>query len=393
VPTDVVVVLDRSGSMGGKPLADAISSVQELVARLGNEDRFALVTYASDARLAIPMQAATPLHRTRWSAQVAGVRAGGGTNMAAGVDLATQTVGGLRRDGRTARVILLSDGHANQGDHSLEGLRARAARVAKDEYVLSTVGVGLDFDEALMTVLADAGTGNFYYVREGSDLGDVFAGEFDSARETVASAVAVEIELAPGVELKDAAGYPIEREGRVARFRPGSLFSGQSRHVWLTFTSPTTTPGEVPLGDFRVTYREPGVRSGDAHVVRFDRTPHVACVEAEAEYVASLDPETVVRAINQDGLATLKRQVARAVSSGRFDDARQEIKDYRKKNEVMYRSLGIVQSDAESFGAAADLDLKVEEAAQAPSPAVRKALSKTLDAEGQDLRRIGAKHQ
>ncbi len=43
-PTDVVVVLDRSGSMGGDPMAKALAAIRELIGQLGHEDRFALVT-------------------------------------------------------------------------------------------------------------------------------------------------------------------------------------------------------------------------------------------------------------------------------------------------------------------------------------------------------------
>lgn len=393
VPTDLLVVLDRSGSMGGKPLGDAIASVQELIARLGAEDRFALVTYASDARLAIPMQVATAQNRRQWQQHVGSIQPGGGTNMAAGMDLATATMDPLRRAGRAARVILLSDGHANEGDHSPAGLRARAAHVARGEYVLSTVGVGLDFDESLMAALADSGTGNFYYVRDGRDLGDVFAGEFDSARETVASALAVEIELAPGVELLDAAGYPLERDGRIARFRPGALFAGQSRHVWLTFSAPTAAAGDLPLGDIAMTYRTAGQRGVAAsHRVRFARTLEVACVEGREAYVAALDPETAVRSLAEDGLASLKQKVARAVSSGDYDDARVQIDEYRQKNEALGHDLGIALKDMSSFGAAAELEEQVLDASRSRSPQSRKALSKKLSAEGQDGRRVGAKH-
>jgi Ca-activated chloride channel family protein len=140
--TDLVVVLDRSGSMGGKPIADAIASVRELIGRLHEGDRFALVTYASDARLEIPMLAATHENRTHWHAQVQSIQSGGGTNMAAGVDLATSAVGRNRLHGRASRVIVLSDGHANEGDHSLEGLRARGARAAAGGYGGAPVGGG-----------------------------------------------------------------------------------------------------------------------------------------------------------------------------------------------------------------------------------------------------------
>ena len=393
MPTDLLVVLDRSGSMQGVPLADALGSVRELIGRLGPTDRFALVTYASDVQLRIPLEDATRQNRKRWLATVNGISSGGGTNMAIGIDLAADTIALAREPSRAPRVIVLSDGHANEGDHSYEGLRARASRAVAGEYVLSTVGVGQGFDEALMTALADAGTGNFYYVQNGSDLGDVFAGEFDSARDTVASAVAVEIDLGPGVEIVEAAGYPLEREGRTARFRPGTLFAGQERHIWLQLRAPTSRVGDVRLGEVRLTYRDADAPQGSApHVLRIDEPLQMACVQDERVYAASLEPEMVVRGIVEEKLATLKQSVASSVRSGDYDKARRQVGAYQRRNRRDYDRLGMRQEETDSYRESQALIADVEEAFSSPQPAVaRNALSKTLSAEGQDGRRQGAK--
>jgi Ca-activated chloride channel family protein len=391
--TDLVVVLDRSGSMQGKPLADALASVRELVGRLGADDRFALVTYASDVHLRIPLEDANADNRRRWLATVNGIASGGGTNMAIGIDLAADTIALARQPGRVPRVIVLSDGHANQGDHSYEGLRARASRAVTGEYVLSTVGVGQGFDEVLMTALADAGTGNFYYVQNGSDLGDVFAREFDSARDTVASAVAVEIDLGPGVEIVEAAGYPVEREGRTARFRPGTLFAGQERHIWLQLRAPTNRVGDVPLAELRMIYRDAGAPQGFApQVLRIDEPLQLACVQDERVFAASLEPEMVVRGIVEEKLAALKQSVASSVRSGNFDKAKRQIGAYQRRNRKDYDRLGLRQEETDSYRESRALIEDVEAAFNAPKPAAaRNALSKTLSAEGQDGRRQGAK--
>jgi Ca-activated chloride channel family protein len=393
VPTDLVVVLDRSGSMQGKPLADARASVRELIQRLGADDRFALVTYSSGVELAIPLQDASAQNRRRWIEAVNGISSGGGTNMASGIDLASDTVARARQAGRMPRVILLSDGHANQGDHSAEGLRARAGRAVVGEYVLSTVGVGSGFDEALMTTLADAGTGNFYYVRDGSDLGDVFAGEFESARDTVASAVTVEIDLGPGVEILESAGYPLERAGRTVRFRPGTLFAGQERRIWLGLRAPTNQVGDIELGEFRLSYREPDAALGsEPQVLRFDEPLRMACVADETSFVASLEPDLMMRSIVEEKLSTLKQGVAASLRKGDHKDAKQKIEAYKKRNRDDYDRLGIVQEETDSFREAESLGESVARAFLAPQSApARNALSKTLAAEGQDGRRQGAK--
>ena len=89
--------------------------------------------------------------------------------MSSGLDAAFAMIDVARTGGRTPRVVLISDGLANQGDASREGLVGRAARAARGEYALSTVGVGADFDEGLMAALADAGTGNFHSWRTRAD--------------------------------------------------------------------------------------------------------------------------------------------------------------------------------------------------------------------------------
>jgi Ca-activated chloride channel family protein len=393
IPTDLLVILDQSGSMAGKPLEDARSAVRELIGRLGASDRFALVTYSSAAGLAVPLQEASATNKQRWISTVDRIGANGGTNMSSGLDLAIDTIAKQRLAGRMPRMILLSDGHANEGDHSFEGLRARAQRAVVGEYVLSAVGVGQGFDEALMTALADAGTGNFYYVRDGSDLGDVFAGEFDSARETVASAVAVEIELAPGVELLDAAGYPVERVGRTARFRPGTLFAGQERRIWLSMRAPTNRVGDLSLGDFRMTYRQPAAAPGSApEIVRIDDAVEMACVQDEKAYVASLDEGLVLRNLAEEKLSHLKQRVAASVRAGDYADAEEQIESFKQENAKPLRLLGHAPKDTDAYREADALAVEVKEAFAAPqAPAARNVLSKKLSASGQDGRRQGAK--
>lgn len=395
VPTDLVVVLDRSGSMQGKPLHDAKAAVRELIERLDSRDRFALITYASGAELGIPMALAEAQARARFIERLASVAAGGGTNMASGIDLAVQTVSQTRESGRAPRVILLSDGHANEGDASLAGLRARAARAVPGEFVLSAVGVGEGFDENLMTALADSGTGNFYYVRHAGDLGDVFAAEFASARENVASGLSVAIEAAPGVEVLDAAGYPLERRGEVASFRPGSLFAGQERRIWVTLRAPHAEVGDFDLGRFALSYRDESPRGGGARrELAFRETPRVSCVEGQDEYFAAIDEESFVRGIAGDGLSALKQRVAAAVAAGRRGEAESAIQAYQASNKVFYDKMKIDQQGTASYRGAEELKSRVEDAF-APEPFVAKEmqnhLSKELTQEGLDGRRWGAK--
>lgn len=364
LPTDLVVVLDRSGSMAGEKLAHARAAIRALLDRLGPQDRFALVTYSNASELRISLAAVTPTARTAWLAAVESVLADGGTNLAAGLDLGLSTVDAARGAGRSPRVILISDGLANQGDVSREGLRARAARAVAGEYALSTVGVGLDFDEELMASLADAGTGNFHYLENAVNLSEIFATELATARETVARGVTIRFAPAAGVEWVEAAGYPIERDRDGALLvHPGSLFAGQDRRVWATFRVPLTGPSTQVLGELSVSYR-----AGDQSArLAFSETPRVARVVGEDDFYAQIDRTRWSQAVVVNEYNQLQREVASDLKQGRPEEARAKISNYDRVIGAMNDRIGSPEV-AQQLDEAKALALKVEAAAAAPAP-------------------------
>jgi Ca-activated chloride channel family protein len=389
VPTDLVVILDRSGSMSGAPIGHARAAVRELIGSLSEDDRFSLITYSSGAETKIALGHASARARAAWLQTLASVEVGGGTNMSAGLELATHGVDRMAKRGRATRVILLSDGHANEGDPSFEGLVARARRAAVGEYVLSSVGVGDGFDERLMTALADAGTGNFYYVQRGNELGEIFAGEFAASRLNVASALRVEIDPGPGVEVISAAGYPLERNGGRVAFRPGSLFGGQERRIWVSLRVPV---GDViaadarALGQFALSYK----RDGRSETLRFSETPMVARVKSEEQFIASVDPVVWEQNVIEEQLGALKQVVGRAISSGHRDEAVSAIRDFEVKQQALN---GAIKSKKvkDALESLSELEADMDNAIKAPAPARARA-SKVYMAEGYDKRRVGAKY-
>jgi Ca-activated chloride channel family protein len=388
VPTDLVVVLDRSGSMDGQPIHTALGAVRELIAGLADGDRFALVSYASAAHLDIPLEVADAAARARWTEQISLVRANGGTNLSSGLDRAHAVLADASRAGRAPRVIVLSDGLANQGDYSLPGLRSRAARALSGEYVLSSVGIGDGFDETVMSALADAGTGNFYYLPDLARLAGVFSDEFAAARDTVARALSVSIAPATGVRVASAAGYPMHPEGDdgAVRFHPGDLFAGQERRIWLVLHAPTGEVGSVALGELHVDHATP---DGERHRTTLDAMPELACVASDDAYYASFDAERYRRANLNGSLGELKQSVAKKVAEGRQEEAVAEVEAYRAHNAAeQMRALGYVLEDE------ADEVADLRETVAAPSaaePEVRNRLGKSLLESGRDAQRAGAK--
>jgi Ca-activated chloride channel family protein len=356
MPSDLVVVLDQSGSMAGEKIVHARAAIHQLLSALGPEDRFALVSYSVGAHTAIPLSVVSDRTREGWRSIVDRISIGGGTNLSSGLDLGLDIVDGSRRGGRIPRMILISDGLANQGDVSLSGLRARAHRAAVGEYTLTTIGVGSDFDEQLMATLADAGTGNYYYIQGGSDLAKIFSDEFETARESIARGLAVAIRPAAGVEVVDAAGYPLERgvEGETV-FRPGALFAGQDRRIWVTLRTRWSSKGIRELGRFSLDYSEGDQRKS----LRFSEAPRVALVADESSYYASVDQESWSRSVIVDQYNDLRRKVAAELKTGDAMAASKRIGAFREKTEQMNARIRSAEVEAqlrELEGLAAEVD-------------------------------------
>jgi Ca-activated chloride channel family protein len=387
VPTDVVVILDRSGSMGGEKIEHARAAVRELIAQLGSEDRFALVTYSNDAALTLPLARVSDRGRDGWLATVSEIGADGGTNMSAGLDLALDTIEHARVSGRAPRAILISDGLANQGDPSHEGLVRRASRAPRGEYVLSAVGVGSDFNEVLMTALADAGTGNYYYLQGSQDLAIVFGREFDTARSTVASNVTVRIEPGDGVRVVDAAGYPLEHDGGTVLFRPGTLFAGQERRIWVTMGVPNQAVGEHALGRFAVAYNDGSMQQ----TLALGDIPRVTCVAGENDYFARVDEKSWTRAVLVDGYNRMQEKVAREVKEGRRDAALGMVRSFREETAAANARVNSAPVAAQ-LGSMDKLEAEVSAAFEGKDQAARQNLfGKQRGAEALDARRAGSK--
>ncbi|MGH7900018.1 MAG: vWA domain-containing protein [Candidatus Binatia bacterium] len=386
-PTDLVIVLDRSGSMAGEKIERARAATTELIRSLGGEDRFGLVTYSNDAAVALPLTVVDERSRAAWTAAVAEIHPDGGTNMSSGLDVGLEMIDQSRTASRVPRLILISDGLANQGDSSPEGLTRRASRAAHGEYMLSTVGVGADFNEYLMSALADAGTGNYYYLRDAGDLAEVFAREFDAARTTVASALTVAIEPGSGVRVVDAAGYPLERTGTRTVFRPGALFAGQNRRVWVTLEVPRHEVGEHDLGRFSVSYGEGARRA----TLAFAEVPRVACVESEERFYSSVDLDAWGRSVVVDAYNKMQQEVAREVKAGRKDEAIGKLHQFRDLTKTMNARLQSPEVAAQ-LGSADRLEASVAAAFEGDRQHEKQnELSKTTNAGAVDARRVGSK--
>ncbi|RLB57604.1 MAG: hypothetical protein DRI90_17830, partial [Deltaproteobacteria bacterium] len=229
-PLSMVVVLDTSGSMSGEKIDEARRSVIKLLRQMRHDDEVALVRYDTNAELIQPMARVRDV-RSSLIAEVQELRSSGGTNIPGALRTGMRALESAS-SGRVKRLVLVSDG--------LDDTRSESERLARNGtdsgVTVSSLGIGLDFDEAYMSSLARAGRGNFGFVENVAALARFLERELsETAATTIENAIA-RLQLPDDMRFVRAVGADVTTRGsdddRI-ELRLGSLFAGDERRVVL----------------------------------------------------------------------------------------------------------------------------------------------------------------
>lgn len=383
---DLVIVLDRSGSMEGQKLADARRAIIRLLDRLSPEDRLALVTYSNGAQTRSPLVPMNQPNRRQLASALEKVHASGGTNLGGGLALGIGLLTGTGDMERQRRVILISDGLANQGVTDPIALGRMASAAVGNRFSISTVGVGLDFNEMLLTAIADRGTGHYHFMEDPKVFARVFETELQATRHVAAADVTIRIPLAPGVRLVGAGGHPIGHEKDTAVIHPGNLLSGQSRTLYLTFQVPTDVEKKIVLGRVRVQYRH----RDESYTVDASGPLAVACVPDPTAVLASIKKDSWADQVVQEDFSRLKEEVAADIRDGDKGRARERIREYEATQKAINTVVGsgkVAQNLTTDLQALRRRVDQTFEGAPAAVAEKKKQVSKSMQYDGYRLRR------
>lgn len=384
--TDLVIVLDRSGSMKGQKIRDARLAVMRLIGRLGTEDRLAVVTYSNGVDTLTPLMSMDARNRQQIKAAVQRIYSGGGTNLGGGLQRGIQTLMQTAANGRQRKVILISDGLANHGVTDPVALGNMASGAVEHNYSVSTVGVGYDFNEVLMTTIADHGAGSYYFLENPNAFAQVFEKEFESARNVAASGLQLRIPLKEGVQLIHAGGYPIENKGGYAVIHPGDLLSGQKRKLFLTFRVPTDRIRNYQLGGYQIHY----TAGGTSRQMKVNDDLSLACVADPKAVIASIDKSAWGDQVVKEEYNQLKEKVATDIRKGRKEAAISKIREYEARTRAVNDAVGSAKVTDNLEKDVQSLRQSVEETfAGAPAAVAekKKQRSKALQYESYQIRR------
>jgi Ca-activated chloride channel homolog len=237
-PLDLAVVLDRSGSMEGHALVSAKEAICRLIDGLRKHDRLALVAYDDEVEVVFPR---SRIDATVMRAKVKTIESRGCTNLSGGLVAGIQQLGHGRR--AVHRVLLLSDGLANSGITDVDKLRDIAHRVTSAGRTVSTFGLGESFDEDLLTAIADAGGGNYYYIASPEDAPGIFQQELGELGSIAAQNLTVDFEP-KHCHVAGVLGFAGEKLPAAA----GDVQTGATRSVLLALEVPQVPVGALEMG-------------------------------------------------------------------------------------------------------------------------------------------------
>tara|TARA_R110002096_G_scaffold121528_23_gene263203 strand:- start:1246 stop:2658 length:1413 start_codon:yes stop_codon:yes gene_type:complete len=280
-PCAVTLVVDCSGSMQERGKMSRVhDGLRAFVDRMRPNDQIAVVAFAKEARVV------TPLRRRGtgdWLQEtITGLRPGGGTNLHAGLMLGIQQLDNGDLGKLTKRVVLLTDGIANEGVTQSHVIATDARQRAQDSIDISTIGVGQNLDTGLLTQLAKTNRGLFHFVADEVDVAKVFVHEADSLLVPAARNVELQIELPRGIASAQVIGGNASVAGQTIHMQMPNLNAGVTGVVMLRCKLAERARGPLTVAA-KLLFEKPNA----------GRTQRRARVRANTELWVDREPEAV----------------------------------------------------------------------------------------------------
>lgn len=325
-PLDLAVVLDRSGSMAGDKLLAVKQATLEMLKELRPSDRLTLIAYDSEVEVLTERVVADEAGIEAARRAVLGVVERGGTALGPGLFRGFEILGpATRKEGVLRHLMLLSDGQANVGEQDPLVLGARARENFQGGLSLSTLGVGLDYNEELMTRLADQGGGRYHFIQGSDAVLRVLSDEFAGLVATVASGLEVTMHMAPGVRVRRVYGYAWQEQPTGASILVGSLAAKQTREIVVRLEVNFGTGGgeALALGKLELRAKD---QTQDGRAIESALALSLPTSADEAQIRRSERTEVTVRVAEVES-AEKMQEAARAVDGGDYDKARKVLQD------------------------------------------------------------------
>ncbi len=270
---NIAIVLDRSGSMRGVKILRAKDAAIMALDTLSDKDIASVITYSDGVEVILP--AARVRDKRELFTTIRNIRASGSTALFAGVSKGADEVRRFFDENRINRVILLSDGQANVGPRTPHELGELGQALAREGISVTTIGLGLGYNEDLMTELAARSGGNHAFVESPEQLAQIFQSEFSDLMSVVGQDARIRIQVQPGIRPVRVLGHKARIHGQQVEVTINQIHSKQQKYVIVELEVPATGHNRsLPLATVTANYKNTVSKKretvSDKVAVRFD---------------------------------------------------------------------------------------------------------------------------
>jgi len=374
LPLNICFVLDRSGSMAGQKLEYTKKAVSFAINHLEAGDTVSVVTFDNEVDLLIP--ATRVANKDQLIARISHLQPGGTTNLSGGLIEGADQIRKNRSEEQVNRVILLTDGLANQGITDPVRLVEMVKDIRNSGISLSTLGVGEDFDEDLLVDLAEAGDGNFYFIASPDAIPSIFEKELKGLLSVIGQNPILHIKPAAGVKLNRVFGYEPQQTDHGVLFKLPDIYNGETKTVIAELYVETASAAMQPIADLNFRYFDVTAEFGK---VSYDLSLMLEATSDQAKIEGGLDlkvsKEVVLFKAGQAREDALKRADRRD-----YNRARRILLDQANKLKAVYKETGDDELIAQS-------EILESEALQMEDVFYSKAYRKSAKQASYDLRK------
>lgn len=321
-PMNLSVVIDRSGSMDDQNKMEyAKKAFASLVDQLQPNDILSIVIYDDIVDV---VRHASKVGRNRNSIKrsIDEVYPRGSTNLGGGL------VEGLKQAERFVgkeyvnRVVLVSDGLANVGVTNPTELNSIARKYRNRSISVTTMGVGLDYNENLMMGLSESGGGNYYFIEHPNSLASYVRKEFEMVSSVLAQNAAIHLTLGDGVHVQDVVGCEFRPESERYIIPVGDLYANETREFTVELSIPPGT-GTRTVASGELKY--------ESNII-IASTPKFSTTIKYTKDFAEVERNRDIKAQAKADIAVSARKVEQAMQAldaGNKDAAEQQLQEAR----------------------------------------------------------------
>lgn len=346
---DLALVIDRSGSMSGEKIQQARRAAHTIVDGLTERDRLSVVSYGNRAQVHAESRAVAPTAKDQLHGAVDEIGVAGGTNVGQGLEKGLEAVRSEQVNPKIDRVVLLSDGKPTVGVQSHSTLAKMVAAKRSDGVSVTTMGVGLDYNEDLMTDIAKSGGGNYYFIDRAGKVDEIFERELTSLAKTVAADTSLRLEVGDGIEVASVRGHAHRRENGAVRVALSEVSAGETKSVLLKLEGELESETPERLVEAHLDWRAAGGHDREDTSVELTS----AATDDADKIEEATHPDVMARVQEVEAAESLNRAME-AFEAGNETRARKVIRRRQRKIDQAVEDHGIDESKVE--GAAAELD-------------------------------------